>query len=584
PDEYVFFASEENLDDRRKRIKREMQAAYRSLKQDFDSMHPEGDSPGTWSDFQALARFIPVLQGLEPYLASVLKDYPLPACHPMESNFNIIRGDGIQPPSGLITPKISKKLLPTSGIEIPNLNKTDKINQAIESDWPGKSKRILRRLIHKARSLAPEKTSSERVINEICVFIDQLQVEADQLAPKSSALHWALLWIKDHIRKTNAVVHKTIQDYLSRVFINGLLCDPESIDLSDWEAEDHELSFEDTISRTSLKQPKSRQNVEAAYRLAYRFGAIRGFCSDVRLTSVSREWMGGTNRCELIGLSEFDTFIHLLMGRSNRDASEIAMCCILAFYGGMRAGEISRLTLNDVVMCDNHLYIHIRKGKTAAARRVIPLHLLAPRPMCAIVSTLIWNRGREFPSNAHLRKIPLFGPDGKRERYASRTLADASIQLLKQTFGDAVTLHHLRHCFASWLFLRMYVSKYPDLILELTESGHEVFSQNYIRRMVYLMSGETKARIPDHCGTGLVRLTKLMGHLGPRVTFSTYIHTFHVVQAHAMRRLSSIHGARELPGKSIAILVPKMKTRHSQAKLKDKSINGILEHSFPNET
>jgi len=48
--------------------------------------------------------------------------------------------------------------------------------------------------------------------------------------------------------------------------------------------------------------------------------------------------------------------------------------------------------------------------------------------------------------------------------------------------------------------------------------------------------------------------------------------------------MSDIQGNLALNGKTIAAIVPKMKTRHSQAQLKDKSINGILAHLLSTHT
>jgi len=98
--------------------------------------------------------------------------------------------------------------------------------------------------------------------------------------------------------------------------------------------------------------------------------------------------------------------------------------------------------------------------------------------------------------------------------------------------------------------------------------------------MAYLMSGQTNGELPDHWTTGLVRFAKLIGHLGPRTLFSTYIHSYHIVQQHAMERMSAIYGARKLNGKTIAAIVPKMKSSASQTKLPDKSINGIHAYVF----
>ena len=208
--------------------------------------------------------------------------------------------------------------------------------------------------------------------------IDALLIFADSIAPPTSALHLALHWIRYFIDKKGLLSPGTIDNYLSRVFLNGLLCDPESIDLSMWEPEDHVLAFEDVLSRESIKHASTRMGIYNTYKQVYAYAVTNKFCCPVNLSYVSDEWIGGSKRNELIGLGEFDTFINLLLDECSRSSVQLAVVCILAFYGGMRAGEISSLTLKDLVICDEHHYVDLHKGKTAAARREIPLHLLAP--------------------------------------------------------------------------------------------------------------------------------------------------------------------------------------------------------------
>ncbi|RME61395.1 hypothetical protein D6779_00125, partial [Candidatus Parcubacteria bacterium] len=66
-----------------------------------------------------------------------------------------------------------------------------------------------------------------------------------------------------------------------------------------------------------------------------------------------------------------------------------------------------------------------------------------------------------------------------------------------------------------------------------------------------------------------------MGHSGQETLFSTYVHAFHLIHEHAMRRMSAKFGTRRLNGKAISFIVPKMRSRHSHRKLPGRSINEI---------
>ena len=81
-------------------------------------------------------------------------------------------------------------------------------------------------------------------------------------------------------------------------------------------------------------------------------------------------------RNRIVGLHEFDRLIKQI-GNQTRD-ERIAQCvCILAFYGGLRADEIRRLSINDVYVCRNEIRIDVQYGKSDAARRAIPISLPA---------------------------------------------------------------------------------------------------------------------------------------------------------------------------------------------------------------
>jgi hypothetical protein len=93
------------------------------------------------------------------------------------------------------------------------------------------------------------------------------------------------------------------------------------------------------------------------------------------------------------------------------------------------------------------------------------------------------------------------------------------------------------------------------------------------------MSGDLFGELAEHEGSSLIRFAKLIGHLGPRTLFSTYIHTFDIIQAHTMKRLAAIHGSRKLNGKTIAAIVSGMRSRATQARLPDKTIQEVLSYS-----
>jgi len=580
-EKYIFLPS--LIRSRKEQTLKILEKSYQSLIASYCDRHPNAHCPKTWSSFGNIASIMPVFDqriGLEPYIFTAQSAYPLPVSHPSESDLALRITEGTSTPASMITHKAGyrqkKHQLATIKFESENLRNTD------DNDWTGKSKSILRALNRSIDSVVKEHQAitAEGVTKKVLLRIAEAKQKADKLTRNNSALHLALAWIQYKIIH-DQIKASTVKKYLSRVFINGILTDPDSIDFATWEPEDHELLFEDIISRDSIKSERTRQSILIPYKQAYKYGNDHGFFSGVDISYVSDEWGGGTARNELIGLGEFDAFIRMIMeADQSHHSTMIAVVCILAFYGGMRSGEISRLSLKDVEVMAGFLFVDIHKGKSAAARRRIPLHLISPQYCYDIINDYYQFRRQQFRKDAHLKDIPLFGPNKIRERYTRHSLADVAIGMLQQYFGSSITLHSLRHAACSWLLVRIYCCRYPDLITELKERNHESFSIQYIQRAAYLFSGEESDHIPDYCGSSLIRLSKLIGHLGARTMFNCYIHTFHLLQSHAMKRISIVYGERTLNGKTISALVPKMHSKTSQAKLLSKTINGILEQKF----
>jgi hypothetical protein len=149
---------------------------------------------------------------------------------------------------------------------------------------------------------------------------------------------------------------------------------------------------------------------------------------------------------------------------------------------------------------------------------------------------------------------------------------------MKQFMGQKFVYHSLRHSFASWLLLRWYANRYLDFNTDLAEGHHPLFKEECQSRLRQLFTTDTN-KVPLYNSSDLILFSKLIGHTGQDVMFSTYIHSYSAIHKHAMQRISNSEGQRVLSGKCIAAVVPKMKSRTSQAKLKVKSITEIVKNT-----
>jgi integrase len=115
----------------------------------------------------------------------------------------------------------------------------------------------------------------------------------------------------------------------------------------------------------------------------------------------------------------------------------------LAFYAGLRRGEIERLTWADVDLDGYRL--HVRKSKSdAGTNRRPPIE----EPLRPILRETFLRQGR--PSQD--RKVsPVSLMSGKHAKQAARAWADAGLH--------AITLHECRHTYASFLMAAGYTLK-----------------------------------------------------------------------------------------------------------------------------
>ena len=568
-----------NLKQRREKVRTLLYRGFHSLKSLVESRNPGTILPPNWPSFCRVAHLLPFYEGLEPFLISAVRRYPLPVAHP-ESSPLPLRHEDLVPgnPSPLVLGGAfqSRSSTPRSGSWSP-----PRANTSRKDDWCGRSKTVLRHLIRQLQTVASQKIRTAQQKQRAIGLIDAALRKADALAPgKTSALHLALLWMREYLQKHD-ITASTIEAYFQRAFLRGLLDFADSDDLSGWDAEDHELAIESILARPRLSE-KSKKDIVDVLKRVYSFAVRNSFCPGVSVNFAAEGWTASTTRPEVIGLHHFDAVVQALEQRSTRHDLEKAAALILGFYGGLRSGEAARLTLDDIVILEGELYIEITRSKTAAGRRRIPLHLLAPDYACQTVSQVYENRFNEFKEKSQsrqliLRNIPLFGPEKLRERYVDRSLAQSCIAELRWHLGQSFVYHSLRHSFASWLLVRWYAARYPDFLEMLAEKHHPIFSPSCQQNLTQLFASEAPGAIPAHHTSDLVVISKLLGHSGQETLFSTYIHTFHLIHEHAMQRMSACFGNRRLKGKTISAIVPGMKSRHSHQKLPGRTINEICE-------
>ncbi|MES1928853.1 phage integrase family protein [Salinisphaera dokdonensis CL-ES53] len=225
---------------------------------------------------------------------------------------------------------------------------------------------------------------------------------------------------------------------------------------------------------------------------------------------------------------EFERLIERMLGSQRwqcPDQLQIqrALIAALAFHVGLRGGEAAHLVLGQL-RGRVAPRLEIRKNsystpKTSAGWRPLDLSpALPPDTLVALVSHCDWRRARGAGADD-----PVFvHPDGDPNQPLSEHHAiRRTIRDLRQVTNDpTLGMHHLRHGFANYWALCAHANRDGfDRWLPSAYRTDET-ARSLAIRIAYLdPAGE------GECRSMLYTLARQMGHLSPRTTLGTYIHT-----------------------------------------------------------
>jgi integrase len=243
-------------------------------------------------------------------------------------------------------------------------------------------------------------------------------------------------------------------------------------------------------------------------------------------------------RNRVLGLAQFDQLQNTLTQSAEPEVALVNTLLTLGFYGGLRSGEMLALTLDDIEVCGPEIYVWIRRGKTPAARRKIPLHLIAPPRVCQqFLEYLDTRRAVARQYKAKPKKVAFIGPTGCVEGFAREEIVPAVIGLLRYYVGQDYEMHSLRHGFGTWLMLRAYALKYPELKGQLLEQQHVVFSGEGEKRFTQLFTWSEDQPLRQDRIDLFIHIRKIMGHSHISVLLQNYMHGFGVIHQFLMRRM-----------------------------------------------
>lgn len=544
-----------------------------------------------FSDIGRLGTFLATENGAEPFLVAALDGRVRPTSQGFEDHYQlrdisresfnrILKGFPISRLCGA-----TSRDAPIAGVDT---------HQPSPAWWIGESRKLLRQLCrelgdaHSGRVATPaQQANAEAILN-------RYRMHALDIAPVDSALVLAIDYAKAAYIGGGRVSAGTLRDYLDRTVIHGLLDTDASYALGEWDPDDFLEVIEERIASRRLSSA-SRRLILDAYGPLLRFLAKTLGLPPFSVSELREDYVAGSGQWSLISPFAIDRLIVALYDDARLEFRQAAVIIALAYYGGLRAAEARRLSMANVVFNDRliDLDVELLRGKTACARRRLPLASLAPPAILDIVRDY-WRRRRdEFDRPATLSSIAMFGRHGSPLPYISSSITTLTRQVLKEAFGAPATLHLLRHCFCSFLLLRWYAIRHPELLRNLRDRAHAIFQAELQQRLQryfdcmpredgYKNGGKDQNARPYD----LISMTKLTGHSVPEVLFQYYIHSYSVIQAHAVRQIRSPVAEIHLSGKLQAHLIPRMRSSASRAKyaartLQDLSVANAAETGAP---
>ena len=216
-----------------------------------------------------------------------------------------------------------------------------------------------------------------------------------------------------------------------------------------------------------------------------------------------------------------------------RDKKSSKIILALAFKLGARRMEIFGLLLSDLQLVYRPTLLiqknSKRRIKTNSSRRVMPLLAFLGKAELTLLTE--WIEIYRNPS-AKLEGSPDHDPyffhgfTGDPDQYWTKKITDLAVSAIRAVTNDRqLYLHHLRHSFASWTYLRLRAPDFPNIHKHFEECPATVFALKTGKRLRVLLYN----RDPGVSRTYAFAVSRLLGHSSPISSFGHYIHSSDLV-------------------------------------------------------
>lgn len=483
-----------------------------------------------WRRFAAIGRLLPVYHDVPPVFVELFRRYGLPTSpdgvppileteaegHPATRHQRPGRATSAPLPplqAGLTRPAGLRKVM---GDTVPH-------------DWPALARNHLRAFLASCSALCKDGEQALRSgkQDDLILIRHEALRRLSEVSPSWTIAHAGIVWGADKLLR-GGVKLTTLRTYFSRLFPPEMLSCEETYDIRVWDDDTvGDLTWE-VLSRPSWSR-QSEQLFYDTWLEFLRYCCAQGFVEDVIELPKRGAMIHAAARTELLTPHEVELlWWHLVEDEGGRDAEALAVALTLGYYGGLRAAEVTDLTLRTVCTEGGECLIYVAAGKTKAARRQIPLHRVAPPEMVEQVQGWVARRRAEFRRPV-LDRIALLGPEGQEDAYAREGIITPLIAVMRQFFGTGVDYHLLRHCAVSWMILRLQAARDPEFRSRLHHRDAWMFGTYALAEANALFSGPGAETAP--AGDQWLRLAKFIGHRHVGTLLLHYSHTIGAVHS-----------------------------------------------------
>lgn len=253
----------------------------------------------------------------------------------------------------------------------------------------------------------------------------------------------------------------------------------------------------------------------------------------VKTISDAREVLGDEAvlspvEANLITFDEYESAKNWLRNKAltmNSDRIDAALLVlILTFRLGLRRSEAFKLLLTDFHMGGKPVLLirphSERRLKSYNSKRSIPIRAFLDIEEIRFVREFLAKRIDEEGRNS-FSPFVLAAPKLNRETISAETTTDLIHECLRAVTGDSrLHLHHLRHAFGTWTYLKLRAVDHP-LLRE--QFAHLPRTKQYLdqgKRLRVLLMGNGSHPVRGYA----FAVARLLGHSGPNVSMEHYLH------------------------------------------------------------